>query len=158
MVRQGEIIIWRSGISRDDGAVEIVDAHLDEPVPHIQRRPRGFPGMADRHQRLDLEAVPLRDPHRARVVFQRGALLNVLQNSRIGGLEAAQQPAKTCAVHCRRLRVGEQLRLHEAAQPEFHGKARLQVSDRIHQLQHRFADVELIVIKHEAGVAVGAMD
>ena len=95
---------------------------------------------------------------RPRVVFARGALVDVLQDARRSGLESAEEPAEPGPVHGRRLRLGEQLRLDEAAQPEFGPESILQGAQRVHQLDHVRADVELVVIEHEPRVAVLAVE
>ena len=62
-----------------------------------------------------------------------------------------RKPARNIASACS---LREQLGLDEAAQPEIGAEPRLQIGQAVHQLDEAFADVELVVIEHEAGVAV----
>src|SRR5205085_5892993 len=83
--------------------------------------------------------------------------VDVDQDTLVRRLEATEEPAETCAMHRCRLFLGEQLRFHEAAQPELGAEPRLQIGQSVHQLDEAFADVELVVIEHETGVAMLAM-
>ena len=110
--------------------------------------------MAARHQRLDLEAGRLGKLDATVVVGKLGALVDVDEDALVRRLEAAQQPAEARAEHRLGLLLREQLGFDEATQPEFGAEARLQIGQAVHQLDEAFADVQLVVIEHEAGEAV----
>ena len=74
--------------------------------------------MANRHQRFDLQSVPLRDFQYARVVLKRSPFADVRQYPRVRRFEAAQDPAKAGLVHGRGQLVGKQFRLHKPSKSE----------------------------------------
>jgi len=64
---------------------------------------------------------------------------------------------KPARKHRGRLLQREQLRLHEATQLELGAEPRLQLGQPVHQFNEAFADVEFVVIEHESGEAVLAV-
>ena len=90
--------------------------------------------MTERHQRLDLQAVPSGDRHAAGIVVARRPLLDVGEDALVPRFEPDENPPETRAVHRLGLLVGEQLRLDETAKPELHAESLLRPSNQLHQL------------------------
>lgn len=80
------------------------------------------------------------------------------ENPLVPGLEADENPSKAGVEHGLRLCVGEQLGFHEATETEFDSQPALRGGDQAHQFKHVRVDVQLVVVEHEPGHAVGRVE
>jgi hypothetical protein len=92
------------------------------------------------------------------IVGQRRLLVDVGKNSRRPRFKPDQQPTEAGLIHGVGLRIGEQLGLDEAPQPEVGVQLALRAGDRRHQLDHLRIHVELVVVQHEAVDAIGLVE
>ena len=153
-----QVVIRRARIRCDYGTIEIVDTTANQPVADIADAVLALTRVADGHQRLDFEPMRLGDLDTAVVVIAVGALFDADQNTRIGGLEAAQQPTESRTAHRCSLFRGEQLSFDEATQAKLDAEPNLQIGQAVHHLNHALADVQFVIIEqataevHDRGV------
>src|SRR5204863_8875737 len=88
------------------------------------------------------------------MVSKHRRLVHVDEDALVGRRESAKEPAEARAIHRLGLVLREQLGVDEAAQPEVGAEAGLQIGQTVHQLDEAFADVQLVVIEHESGIAM----
>src|SRR3989344_2468832 len=151
------VVVRRARIWRDDGNVEVRWTGFEQPRTRIRNCYRGLARMPNRHQSFYFEPCRMRESDTARVVLAGGFFIDVPEYPGRPGLEAYQYLPEPGAVHRLGFLLCKELRFDEAAQAELDAEPALQCRNRLHQLDHSFGDVELIVVEHKAGVPVCAV-
>src|ERR1700746_3328039 len=95
----GAIVIGCSWIHGDYSQIKIIWLFFEQPIPRSVDAFLAFSGVANAHERLDLEPVLLGNTEHSRIVFQGGSLVDISKDSRMSRFKATKQPPESGCVH-----------------------------------------------------------